>query len=263
MKKLLLVISFLVFQSINIVYAQCDHVDCATCDFEGDSDGTTHVIPRCPPGLACDFARRPCGTWVNPPWIQFFFVATSNTITIDIVDIDCPLPCDGINGFLIAYPSGNCIDERPICDFDDFTLESTDLIIGTYYELFIEDCHNCECEFTIEVDHPKDQYELYTHIAAYDECKEECLTGNCGNGPACGNMNEISIWAGETLEFFPLDNECDFMPESDIDIVWEINGVQYYYNLLFDRIGPILETDPEEEQVFEICITQFTAICGT
>ena len=72
--------------------------------------------------------RRPCGTWVLPPWTQFFFYATSNSITIDIMNISCPGSCDGVKVMLIEYPSEECMDGKTICDMSDFRLEFDDLV---------------------------------------------------------------------------------------------------------------------------------------
>ena len=244
-----------------------DALDCLTCDLEATYDGTSGTLIWCGypndcwgDGLWCSSSSP-----VQYPYI-YPFVASSEFISVDIVDISCP-PCNAFEGVQAGVMIGDCYENCVVnnidCNTTDFNIQTTDLIIGELYFLVIDGCEWCECSFTLEIDHPDETSSLSGHIAAYDECMEECLTDDCGDTSSCGNINEISIWAGETIELFPLNQDCEIIPESDIDIVWEVNGVSKTYNYLFQKKGPTIETDPEKAEVIEICILEISTMCET
>ena len=101
-----------------------------------------------------------CGAGIsldNPTW--FSFIATSNTVTITVRPYDCIPSPEGANfiGMQAAilsgcptsntYPTvGNCFNT---CQTNNFTLTSSDFVIGGQYFLLLDGCRGSFCRYEI------------------------------------------------------------------------------------------------------------------
>jgi gliding motility-associated-like protein len=159
--RLLLISTFVL--SYSYLFAQCDNqgvdpssvcdpgvIVCELADYCSEMNPpnpTPSSVTICGAGISLD----------NPTW--FSFIATSNTVTITVRPYDCVPSPQGANfiGMQAAilsgcptgstYPTiGNCFNT---CQTNNFTLTSSDFVIGGQYFLLLDGCRGSFCRYEI------------------------------------------------------------------------------------------------------------------
>lgn len=272
----LLFTNFYLNGQANFCEWSCDDSEnegCFSCDISSDLNGVT-IDAWTASGDEDNYGHL-CSSILPQNTLWYSFLAGTKDIEIDVTSL---CPTGGALQMGLTYACwGDCLASDGDCVATNLNLSYNALVPGRVYYIWVNSCTSTPCDFDITV-YDQEEYELndLAAIGAYSHCKDECLTGDCGEYINCGNISEVTVCSGEVIELIALhegnsstdngiyDGNCSiYPPHLDASFYYEIDNRTERIDQLRDkRSGPLL-TMPivTETTIIEITLDEVYTNC--